>query len=192
MARVTGRRSDHVVDAAIEVFCEKGYERATVRDIAAKAGVGVSSVYLHAKSKQDLFLQAVRPVIEAGVERMEAIGASDVDEPAKLRRAIVETVEGFESHYPEVFVYLREFFPVLETAAPDLRARYERAWTEIIEQGIRGGVLRAGVDPMAVAYGIIGMCNWMHRWFRPDGRLSATQIGEQFADMVLDGLRCRG
>lgn len=187
----TRRSRSEIVQAALAVFREKGYERATVRDIAAKAGLGSSSLYSHIKSKRDLFLEAVGPVIEAGAERMTAVVNSDLEDPEKLRAAIVGTTEAFAEHYPEAFVYLRDFYPVLETADPELRRRYESAWTEIIESGIRKGVFRSDADPKVVAYGILGMCNWLHRWYRLEGRCSATEIGGQFANVILDGLRPR-
>ena len=48
-----------VVEAAIAVFREKGYERATVREIAYRAGLGTSTLYFHVKSKEELYLAAV-------------------------------------------------------------------------------------------------------------------------------------
>jgi len=40
-----------------------------------------------------------------------------------------------------------------------------------------------------VMYGIIGMCNWVHRWYRPGGRHTLREVGEYFASMLLDGLK---
>jgi AcrR family transcriptional regulator len=181
------RAREEILQAAIEVFREKGYERATVRDIAARAGLGSSSLYSHISSKQELFLEVVEPVIVAGGERMAEIASSQADAPTKLRRAIVGAVRAFDDHYPELSVYTREFYPLIETADPERRRRYEGYWTEIVEAGIAAGELRAA-DARIVVFGILGMINWMHRWYRPDGRRPATEIGEELAAMVLDGL----
>ena len=58
----------------------------------------------------------------------------------------------------------------------------------MIEQGIAEGVLRDDVDPKMAAYGILGMINWMHQWYRPGGRFTAAEIGEQYAASWIDGL----
>jgi AcrR family transcriptional regulator len=181
-------RSD-IVQAAVEVFREKGYERATVRDIAAQAGLGSSGLYSHVSSKKELFLEAVAPAIAAGGERMEAIAGSELPADEKLRAAIVGAVEAFDEHYPVLSIYVRELYPVLESADPEQRLRYEGHWTAIVESGIREGVFRPDADPRILVYGILGMINWMHRWYRPDGRRSAAEIGEELARTVLDGVR---
>jgi len=183
-------RREDIVRAAVEVFREKGYERATVRDIAARAGMTSSGLYVHVASKQELFLEIVQPVIEEAVERMERIAASDAALPARLREAIVGAVSAFGAHYPEVSVYTREFFPVLETADPELRRRYEHAWHTLVQDGIDAGVFRADADVRVVVFGILGMVNWMHRWYRPDGPRTVEEIGDELSELVLRGL-CR-
>lgn len=174
--------------AAVEVFREKGYERATVRDIAARAGMTSSSLYAHVSSKQELFLEAVQPVIEENAERMSRIVASAAPPAEKLRLAIVGAVQTFATHYPVVSVYVREFYPVLETAEPELRRGYEQAWIAIVREGIETGAFRREADARIVVSGILGMVNWMHRWYRPDGRRSAEEIGDELAALALRGL----
>jgi TetR/AcrR family transcriptional regulator, cholesterol catabolism regulator len=181
-------RREEIVRAAVEVFREKGYERATVRDIAARVGITTSSLYSHIASKQELFLEAVQPVIEAGAARMARIAASEAAPAEKVREAIVGAVAAFAEHYPEVSIYVREFYPLLETAEPEVRRRYERAWEEIVRSGIESGAFRGDADARVVVYGILGMVNWMHRWYRPDGARTVEEIGGELARLVLGGL----
>ena len=178
------KRRDEVVQAALEVFRDKGYERATVREIAARAGLVTSGLYAHVGSKEELLLTAVRPAIEAGVRRMEQIAASELAPEERLQQAIASATEMFDRH-PEVFVYLNELFPALERQEPALRDRYTELWTGFVDDLRPGGDRR---DSALIALGILGMCNWMHRWYRPGGRRSATEIGRLFADTVLAGL----
>ena len=177
--------------AAVEVFREKGYERATVRDIAARAGMTTSSLYSHVSSKQELFLAAVQPVIEEAAERMRRIAASESSAAEKVRLGIVGAVSAFHTHYPVVSIYVRELFPALETAEPELRKAYEQAWLAIVQEGIDTGEFRAEADARVVISGILGMVNWMHRWYRPTGRRSSEEIGAELATLVLRGLEAR-
>jgi AcrR family transcriptional regulator len=180
-----------VVQAAIEVFREKGYERATVREIADRAGLGTSSLYFHVRSKEELALAAVHPVVEAGATWLEELGAADLPPDAKLRAAIVRAVELYDRH-PEVTIYLSDFYPVVDRLLPEAGERAKAAWAELVRQ-----VLEADgdtVDPRRarlLAYGVLGMASWMHRWYRSDGPVSSTELGELYADLILDGLRPR-
>jgi TetR/AcrR family transcriptional regulator, cholesterol catabolism regulator len=190
MAPVPGAR-DAILEAALAVFRENGYERTSVRAIAERADISISSLYAHIKGKQELFLELVAPVFEHARADMAEIVASGAPVREKLRRAIVRGTSAFDENYEELVIYLRDFFPILQRADPEARREYERSWIALIEQGIEEGVLRADVDPKMAAYGILGMINWMHQWYRPGGRFSAAEIGEQYATSWIDGLSAR-
>lgn len=179
---------DEVLAAALEVFRERGYERTTVRAIAERAGVTISSLYAHISSKEALFLDLAQPVLERARSDMAALLASDGPFREKLERAIVRATSAFDDEHAELVIYLRDFFPVLERADPAARREYEQHWVDLIAQGIEEGLLREDIDPKMTAYGILGMVNWMHHWYRPGGRYTAAQLGEQYAAMIIDGL----
>lgn len=59
----------------------------------------------------------------------------------------------------------------------------------IIEEGVNSGAIAPRTaSPRMIATAIVGMCNWSHRWFRPDGKSSAEEIGEKFDDIILHGI----
>jgi AcrR family transcriptional regulator len=179
---------EDVLAAALEVFRENGYERTTVRAIAERAGVTISTLYAHITSKEELFLDLAGPVLERARADMAELTASDAPVREKLHRAIVRAATAFDDDHAELVIYLRDFFPVLERADPAARREYEQGWIDLIALGVSEGLLRADVDPKMAAYGILGMVNWMHQWYRPGGRFTAAGIGEQYAAMIIDGL----
>ena len=71
-----------------------------------------------------------------------------------------------------------------------LSKRYEDAVTGIVESGFQDGSIRSVGSARVIAYGIIGMVNWTHRWYRDgaSGMPSAAEIGRAFTEMVLNGL----
>ncbi len=48
------------------------------------------------------------------------------------------------------------------------------------------------LPPTLVVFSILGMCNWMHKWYRAEGRLSPDAIADVFVDLIDDGLLARG
>jgi TetR/AcrR family transcriptional regulator, cholesterol catabolism regulator len=87
-------------------------------------------------------------------------------------------------------VYFHEFRALAADSLATVRAQRER-YTQLVGQIVTRGV-RLGefstLDAEIATLGLIGMCNWMCQWYRPDGRLESSEIARQFADMVLDGL----
>jgi TetR/AcrR family transcriptional regulator, cholesterol catabolism regulator len=70
------------------------------------------------------------------------------------------------------------------------RARYQDAIVGVFRTAAEHGVIRT-VDARVTAFGIMGMGNWLHRWYRPDGGLAPEAIADHFADVVLRGLLTR-
>ena len=112
-----------------------------------------------------------------------------------MRRLIVTLFESYERHYPYLYVYLQEDMSRLaqdksawSTNIINLNRRFDVAVTRIVAEGLKSGVFVSSGSPKLIVAGILGMCNWSHRWFKSNGRLHASEIAEIFADMVLNGI----
>lgn len=121
-------------------------------------------------------------------EALESDGPADV----KLRAALHWYVEDLQNH-PELFLLFSETQHI--AAIPDADGissnaeDYAHTLLAIIEEGVATGIFRSDLDARVVMFGILGMHNWIHRWYVPAGRRSLTEIGDVFAEMILSGLR---
>jgi hypothetical protein len=70
------------------------------------------------------------------------------------------------------------------------RDRYERVLRRLIVQGIEEGEFK-DVDPKIAVFAILGAINWIARWYQPEGAVQAPELGAQFADYLVGGLRRR-
>jgi len=185
-----GARTQQIIDAAAQVFREKGYDGATLRDIAKEAGLLPGSLYYHIRSKEELLRLIVEQPIRDLHAHLEEIVASEASPAQKLAQALAAQLRAFDTHYPYLFVHLHNLLQV-DTMHPDMQKRakrYEAFWQQILTQGVKIGEFPLDVDVKVTAFAIIGMCNWMHRWYRQDGRLSIEEIIQQFSRLVLAGL----
>lgn len=69
------------------------------------------------------------------------------------------------------------------------RDEYESVWRRLVTEGVERGEFRGDLDVAMVVRGMIGMCNWMIKWFRLDGKWSPLQVAGLFAEMVLHGIQ---
>jgi hypothetical protein len=58
----------------------------------------------------------------------------------------------------------------------------------IVREGLDNGTFQSKGDAKLIAAGIVGMCNWSHRWFEPSEKSHGSDIAGIFADMVINGL----
>jgi AcrR family transcriptional regulator len=189
------QRFDELVQAAAQVFREKGYGRATVGDIAKAMGTDRATVYYYVPNKAALFRLVVREKLLENTRQIEAIAASSEPGPHKLRAAIRGLMTSFHESYPYLYVYVQEDLSRLETEDNEwsremaqLGKRYDRSLIRIVQQGLADGSLHSPLPPKVLAYSIIGMLNWSYRWFQVDGPMSGAEIGDALADLVLSGL----
>jgi AcrR family transcriptional regulator len=67
------------------------------------------------------------------------------------------------------------------------RERYAALFRRILEDGIASGEFRP-MDTRIAMLGMIGMCNYLFRWYRPDGRLSPDQVADELIEMLMRGV----
>jgi len=182
---------DDIIAAAAKVFQTKGYHAATVQDIADAVGILKGSLYHHVKSKEDLLYLIVKEPIARLYERMAEVAASDLAAGEKLRRAILAQLEAFDRHYPHLFVYLHEREEMKRGFREQFKLspkQYERCWQQILREGMESGEFRSDLDVQVVSYGLLGMLNWLYKWYDPRGRLGAREVADQFSTLALAGL----
>ncbi|MBV9322178.1 MAG: TetR family transcriptional regulator [Chloroflexi bacterium] len=184
-------REDQVRAAALRLFREKGYHATSMRDIAAAVGINKGSLYSYIKSKEDLLVpvfEQAQGVLTSQIEQICADASLSATE--RLQRAIHAHVTAVADNLDVLTVYLSEWRQLAtESLATnrDQRARYAFLFHEILRDGIASGEFRP-MDTRIVMLGMIGMCNYLFRWYRPDGRLSPDQVADALIDMVMQGV----
>jgi TetR/AcrR family transcriptional regulator, cholesterol catabolism regulator len=193
MARVNAPRDrgEQVYTAALRLFREKGYHATSMQDIAAAVGLYKGSLYHYIGGKEDLLVQVFEQAMGTLLEEVERIVAdTSPGAGAQLRQVVAAHVRAVADNLEALTVYLHEFRALeggpLERVRQQ-RERYIELVAEIIGRGVRRGEF-VTPDIGIATLALIGMCNWMCQWYRPDGRLTASEIGRLFADLLLDGL----
>jgi len=182
---------DAIIAAAARVFRTKGYHAATVQDIADEVGILKGSLYHHVKSKEELLYLIVQEPIASIYERVAKIAAGDLAAGEKLRQVILAHLEAFDRHYPHLFVYLREREEMKRRFRERFKLspkQYERCWQQILREGVKSGEFRPDLDVPVVSYGLLGMLNWLYKWYDPRGRLGVREVAGQLSTLALAGL----
>lgn len=184
-------REQEIVAAAARVFQEKGYHAATTRDIAAAVGIQQASLYYYIASKEALLYLVVREPIMRLYAQVEAIAKSSLPARRKIERSIEAHLVAFDENYPHLLVFVQELHNIIQALQDPLRefpGRYQSLWEDLLRQGVEKGELRADLDVATTALMILGMCNWMYRWYRKGGRLDTRAVAKQYASAILDGI----
>jgi AcrR family transcriptional regulator len=109
----------------------------------------------------------------------------------RLKRAIHAHVTAVADNLDVLTVYLSEWRQLAtESLAVNRhqRERYASLFHQILCDGIAADEFRP-MDTRIVMLGMIGMCNYLFRWYRPEGRLTPNEIADELILMVMGGVR---
>ena len=184
-------KEQEIITVAARLFKEKGYRATTLEDIAVAVGMLKGSLYYYIQSKEELLYIVVREPVRQIYNQLEEIVHSHAPTKVKLAQAFVNHMTLFHQHYPHMAVYLHDYHHLMQKLQKDIietPKHYQRLWATLLQQGIDTGELRHDLDVKVTAYAILGMCNWVYRWYNPEGKRSAEEIAAIFTTLVLDGL----
>ena len=190
--RASGERWQTILKGAAEVFLREGFARARLEDVAVEVGINRASLYYYVGTKEELLVALIEQPAHMMTRHCREALESDLPADEKLRRALQAYIEDLASHR-EVFLLFSESqhlatIPEAHDIVTNADA-YGKALLAIVEAGVASGVFREDLDPRLVTLGMLGMYNWIHRWYVPGGRNTLTEIGDAFAVMVISGLR---
>lgn len=184
---------DHVVDVAVKVFTERGYDGTSMANIADALGVHKSSIYHHVSGKEQLLDDAVKRALNALHGMLAEPGAVDGPAVERLRYVVRRTVEIMVRQLAEVTVLLRiRGNTPTERWAMSRRRDFDRAVQRIVSDSVAEGDLRSDVDPALATRLVFGMSNSVSEWYQAGGRLTAHDIATAVEKVTFEGLRKNG
>jgi AcrR family transcriptional regulator len=182
-----------ILDAASRVFRRRGLQATGMRDIAAELGMAVGNLYYYFKDKEELLAFVQEDALAGLLEIAARVRETGLRADAQLFRLIEEHVVRLNEGTPGSLAHLEveALGETLRREVQERRDEYESAFRAILEEGIAAGVFRP-VDPKVSALAILGAVNWTVKWFRPDGRKSAREIGREQAELLARGVLAEG
>jgi AcrR family transcriptional regulator len=172
---------------ASELFARKGFGATSLDDIAEALGATKGALYYHVRNKEEILRLIYVTVLTASEEPLRRIVEADFPPLEKLRRAVEHQTAVAADRSPAMTVFYREQHFLTGPFAREIILRkraYERYFERIIEEGQASGVFQATIDPKIATYGLLGMCNWLSQWYRPEGQYSPQEIADMFVRMV--------
>jgi AcrR family transcriptional regulator len=185
------KRKQKIIDTASTLFHKKGYKSTTIDDISKELGITKAAIYHYVSSKKSLLSVIYIQALENIFKNTYNISGKNLPPEEKLRLII-------RNHIQSIIIKSLSMFSVFFTEENQLperefkkirkeKKKYNLIVEKIIEEGISKGLFRKA-DPKIQAYGIIGMCNWIYKWYNPDRTVySPDQIADHFIALLETG-----
>jgi AcrR family transcriptional regulator len=183
------RRLAEILAHATEVFCEKGYEGASMRDLSRQSGMSLAGLYYYFESKERLLYLIQKHTFTTIVQRLKARleGVSDAEE--RIRIFILNHLEYFLANQAAMKVLSHEAEALKNGFASEVAAikrEYYRICVGLLDDLKSERSLQFSTRIAVLS--LFGMMNWIYTWHNPRVDADAASIAREMGDVFLRGV----
>lgn len=187
-----GRR---ILDAAIDVFAEKGFFNATVAEVARRAGVADGTIYLYYKGKDDLLIrlfEEIMAIINARLRDVIARPGTALEKLRAVARAQADLVIENPNFGEVICVELRQSSKFMKEYDNPGFKTYLSLLTEVIAEGQAKGELRDTIPASVAARSLFGALDELHlSWLlAKKRRFDLLEASAEVSELFVRGLSC--
>ncbi|HMV08804.1 MAG TPA: TetR/AcrR family transcriptional regulator [Cyclobacteriaceae bacterium] len=185
-------RKEQVIRSAAELFKEKGYAASSMRDLAQKLGIEAASLYSHIKSKEEILQTLCFDMAAEFRDSLDKVEKQNVSASEKLSMGIIGHVNVMARDLTASAVFMNEHRHLSNPHLRDfllLRINYINRFKAIIEQGVASGEFKRNIDTKLAVMTLFSSLNWMPMWYSPEGSIEPKELGQQLANMLVNGLK---
>lgn len=181
---------EDILDAAAQVFRQKGFHGASMSDIAGALDVQKASLYHHVTSKQEILLALLDRALAMLMAHISSISTQNLSPEQKLRLMVHGYLTGLADNADLTSVLLFEHRSLDKKSHArhvPLRDKFEKLWRDVLDEGVAHKTFDLKDTGLATR-AIMGTLNWTLTWYRPDGPMSIEQIADDYSDFILKGM----
>jgi AcrR family transcriptional regulator len=186
------RRLSQILAHATDVFDEKGYEGASMRDLSRASGMSLAGLYYYFESKEKLLYLIQRHAFTTILERLRARLDGVNDPEQRIREFILNHLEYFLANQKAMKVLSHED-EVLKNGfgaeIAGIKREYVKTCVTLMDEFKRARGLE--FSSRTAALSLFGMMNWIYTWYRPRVDGDALELSREMGDIFLNGLSGR-
>lgn len=182
-----------ILNSAIKIFGEKGFQNATISEIAKDAGIGDATIYEYFKSKEDILLEVPVEVTKELIPQLHDHMMGIKGALNKLRKFIwwwLNYVEKNPDYGAIVLLELKTNKNYVNTNAYQAARNFYQIVLDIIKEGQEEGSIKKDINIYLARSICVGALEHIIiRWLLKERRYSLTQYADELADLLIDSFR---
>ncbi len=186
-------RKEQVIRVAAELFREKGYVASSMRDLAQKLGIEAASLYSHIKSKEEILHTLCFDMAKDFMASLEQVEKqNNLTATERLSKGIIGHIQVMARDLTASAVFMNEHRHLSQPFLRDfllLRINYINRFKKMIEDGVAANEFKTTIDKKLAVMTLFSSLNWMPMWYNPTAAIEPTELGNQLADMLVNGLK---
>ncbi|MCG9899466.1 MAG: TetR/AcrR family transcriptional regulator [Sediminibacterium sp.] len=184
-------RKDVIIQKAATLFKEKGYQAASMRELAESVGVEAASLYNHIHSKTELLHIICFHVANTFTDHMDIVEASKTSAIEKVEQLLRFHIKRMVQDYEQVYVSDREWKHLAEPYLSNFqnqRRTYRKRFASIIQAGIKAGSIKK-IDAATAVLIMLHAISGIESWHRSKAKINGKELEEQMISILIGGLK---
>jgi AcrR family transcriptional regulator len=185
------RRLSEILSHATDVFCDKGYEGASMRDLSRASGMSLAGLYHYFGSKERLLYLIQKHTFTTIVEELKKRLDGVIDPEQRIRIFIQNHLEYFVTNQSGLKVLAHEDEALkkgFNSEIATIKREYYRICLKLMEDLKRDHKLN--FNSRTAVMSLFGMINWIYTWYNPRQDGTAKDLAQQMSAIVLSGVGC--
>lgn len=181
---------ERIFEEAANLFREKGYQAASMRELSSRVGLKPSSFYNHIKSKEEILQKICFESANKFMVGMKLIKKEHTEPIEQLKAVIRLHIDIAIKDRSSVTVFNDEWKHLSEPYLSDflkMRKRYEKEFSKIIEAGIKAKQFRK-INPSIALFSILTSLKWIHYWNKPKPKFNVKEIEQDIINLLMNGI----
>jgi len=175
---------EQICEKAAVLFSEKGYQEATLADVAKAAGITKAGIYHYFTTKEELLFFILHSYMTGVLEKAKGNFSAKATPKEKLRRFIMDHIKYLDENLHESRLIINQWHNLAPEYRDTIRMQ-QRAYVDLLKRGIedlqgnRGNRGKDADDIRLTAYILMSLCNAPYNWYRAGGKFSPERIAEE-------------
>jgi TetR/AcrR family transcriptional regulator, cholesterol catabolism regulator len=183
------RQLARVLEHAARIFCEKGYEGASMRDLSRASGMSLAGLYHYFESKEELLYLIQKHTFQTIIDNLRERLGSSTDPEERVRIFVENHLEYFLANKEAMKVLTHEDETLKNGRGSEVRAikrEYYRICFDLLEDLQRDQGLQ--FSGRLAVLSLFGMINWFYTWHNPRVDANAKALAEEMSGIFLFGV----
>ena len=186
-----GATSARILDAAADLFCEKGFYAATTRELATRLNLQQASLYHHVSNKEELLHRICRQVMDCFLTDLPVALNQAETASGRISAFIDAHLRVMAQNPRQTLAVVTEFRALSRLHFAEISERYKQ-YSRLLDSELnaaqRSGILRTDIASKYLRLALLNTLNWTPRWFHSSGPLSWEDLSSIYSRVFWEGI----
>ncbi|MEW6377726.1 MAG: TetR family transcriptional regulator [Thermodesulfobacteriota bacterium] len=186
----TEERKAQILKIATDIFYRDGYEKASLQEIAERAGFTKAAIYYHFKNKEEILFNLVTTISDQLIFDLKEIVKRKGDPVEQLKEMLTTQISYFKPDKEKVKILVedrrflgKKYENIVKDKQREIFEIYKKKLDEIVNIGRLNNI-----NIITANFSLFGIINWLYHWYNPKGKLSIEEITDDIVKMIFYGL----